>query len=504
MFETAELDHRVSKGEYREREPVLREQLLEAQAALLHAGRPVILLFAGVDGAGKGETANLLNEWMDPRGIVTRAFDAPTTEESERPYFWRFWRDLPPKGRIGIFLSAWYSDPLLERVHGEPDDELFDDRLDQIVSFERTLADDGALILKFWMHLGKRAQRKRFRELEKDPLQSWRVTEKDWEHWNLYEQFVGAAERLIMRTSTGDAPWTIVEGSDERFRNLQVGSVLLTGLNRLLADQAVQAALCKAHGAKPAVTPPAGASFTAPTSILSTLKMDQAMDKKEHATRLEELQGRLNLLHRAARDKKVSTILVFQGWDAAGKGGAIRRITAALDSRDYRVISIAAPTDEERAHHYLWRFWRRLPRAGRFTIFDRSWYGRVLVERVEGFATEREWRRAYAEINDFEQGLVDHGMVLVKFWIHITRDVQEQRFKARLEVPYKRWKITDEDWRNREKWEDYELAVNTMIERTSTRTAPWVLIEGNDKRFARIKILEAVCVNLERTLGQAE
>jgi polyphosphate kinase 2 (PPK2 family) len=194
--------------------------------------------------------------------------------------------------------------------------------------------------------------------------------------------------------------------------------------------------------------------------------------------------------------------VVFEGWDAAGKGGAIRRITAALDARDYRVISIAAPSDEERAQHYLWRFWRYLPRAGRFTIFDRSWYGRVLVERVEGFATEREWRRAYAEINDFEQRLVDHGNILVKFWIHITREVQEERFKARLQVPHKRWKITDEDWRNREKWGDYEMAVNTMIEKTSTRTAPWVLVEGNDKRYARIKVLEAVCNNLERALGR--
>jgi len=502
MFETAEIGQRVSKQEYREREPALRQQLLEAQTALREADFPVIVLFAGVDGAGKGETANLLNEWMDTRGIVTRAFDSPTTEESERPLFWRFWRALPPKRRIGVFLSAWYSNPLLSRVHGEIDDETFDDQLDEIKSFERTLADEGALILKFWMHLGKSAQKKRFKDLEKDPLQSWRVTKKDWSHWKRYGDFVSTAERLIMRTSTGHAPWMIVEGADQRYRSLRVGSALLDAMNRRLAEQKAMAAVHEVSGEDTAVESNAAPSFTAPTSILSSLKMDRELDKKKYRSRVNELQGRLNLLHRRARDEKVSTILVFEGWDAAGKGGAIRRITPALDARDYQVISIAAPTDEEREQHYLWRFWRQLPRAGKFTIFDRSWYGRVLVERVEGFATEREWRRSYAEINDFEQRLVEHGSALVKFWIHITPEVQEQRFKARLEIPHKRWKITEEDWRNREKWDQYELAVNTMIERTSTRTAPWVLVEGNDKRTARVKILEAVCDRLERSLGK--
>jgi polyphosphate:AMP phosphotransferase len=502
MFETAEIGQRVSKQEYREREPALRQQLLEAQTALREADFPVIVLFAGVDGAGKGETANLLNEWMDTRGIVTRAFDSPTTEESERPLFWRFWRALPPKRRIGVFLSAWYSNPLLSRVHGEIDDETFDDQLDEIKSFERTLADEGALILKFWMHLGKSAQKKRFKDLEKDPLQSWRVTKKDWSHWKRYGDFVSTAERLIMRTSTGHAPWMIVEGADQRYRSLRVGSALLDAMNRRLAEHKAMAAVHEVNGEDTAVESNAAPSFTAPTSILSSLKMDRELDKKKYRSRVNELQGRLNLLHRRARDEKVSTILVFEGWDAAGKGGAIRRITPALDARDYQVISIAAPTDEEREQHYLWRFWRQLPRAGKFTIFDRSWYGRVLVERVEGFATEREWRRSYAEINDFEQRLVEHGSALVKFWIHITPEVQEQRFKARLEIPHKRWKITEEDWRNREKWDQYELAVNTMIERTSTRTAPWVLVEGNDKRTARVKILEAVCDRLERSLGK--
>jgi polyphosphate kinase 2 (PPK2 family) len=236
-----------------------------------------------------------------------------------------------------------------------------------------------------------------------------------------------------------------------------------------------------------------GGSAAAPLTILSSLDMSQAVSKKAFATDLEKYQGRLNLLQRKAEQKGVSTILVFEGLDAAGKGGAIRRVTGALDARSYQVIPIAAPTDEERAHHYLWRFWRQLSRAGRLTIFDRSWYGRVLVERVEGFATEREWRRAYSEITEFEEQLVDHGIVLMKYWVHISQDEQLRRFKAREKARYKRWKLTDEDWRNRAKWADYERAVNDMVERTSTRLAPWTLVEGNDKYFARLKVLKTAC-----------
>jgi polyphosphate kinase 2 (PPK2 family) len=221
--------------------------------------------------------------------------------------------------------------------------------------------------------------------------------------------------------------------------------------------------------------------------------MSQSVTKKEFSKALEKYQGRLNLLQRRAGNRHHSTILVFEGWDAAGKGGAIRRITGGLDARSYQVIPIAAPTDEERAQHYLWRFWRHLPRAGRLTIFDRSWYGRVLVERVEGFATELDWRRAYSEINDFEEQLVAHGITLVKFWVHITKDEQLRRFREREQSNYKQWKLTQEDWRNRRKWGDYERAVNEMVERTSTSAAPWTIVEGNDKYFARLKILRTVC-----------
>ena len=513
MFETAELGQKVSKREYREREILLRKDLLDAQFRLKEAGFPVIVLFHGVDGAGKGETVNTLHGWMDTRLITTQAYDTPTTEEAQRPPFWRYWRDLPPTGRTGIFLKAWYTDPFLKRVNDKITPDEFDHALSRIMAFERTLAVDGAVILKFWLHLGKSQQKKAFRALESDPAQAWRVTEKDWEHWKRYEEFVPLAEHLIMRTSTGSAPWEIVEGFDARFRNLEVGTVLLKGIRRGLEDQKrrlqdntqdpgpVQEGRANVQlHTEGGSHQGSGVGSSPSATILSTLDMSQRLGKKEYKEELNHLHGKLYELRRAARKDGVSMVLLFEGWDAAGKGGAIRRVVRALDARFYHVIAVAAPTEEERAHHYLWRFWRHVPRAGRVTVFDRSWYGRVLVERIEGFAKEKEWMRAYAEINDFESELVGHGVVLKKFWIHVTPEEQELRFKARSEDPLKSWKLTEEDWRNRDRWAAYERTVNDMVERTSTQMAPWTLVEGNDKKHARIRVLGEVCEALERAL----
>ena len=491
------------------------------QQQLLSAPFPVIIVFSGVDAAGKSETVNLLNEWIDPRWLTTRAYGAPSDEMAERPEYWRYWRDLPAKGRIGIFLSCWYSRPLLDRVNERTTEAEFDESLDRVIAFEKQLADDGALILKFWMHLGKAAQKQRLRSLEKDPLTRWRVTETDWDHWHMYDKFVAAAERTIMRTSTGQASWQIVEGMDKRYRSLTIATAILEGIRKHQKKEALREEFVarlqdseeEGGEAAPAKKSRANRDGKGSSSvviqlpkvtILNSLDMTQSLEKGSYRKQLEKYQGKLNQTQMRARELGISTILVFEGWDAAGKGGAIRRVTAALDARDYQVIPIAAPTDEENAQHYMWRFWRHLSRAGRVTVFDRSWYGRVLVERVEGFATESEWNRAYVEINDFEDQLVRHGIVLCKFWIHITKDEQLARFKAREGVAYKRWKLTDEDWRNREKWDAYDLAVNDMVEHTSTTLAPWTLVEGNDKRFSRIKVLSTVNARLSYGIEQYE
>jgi len=496
MFETAELGRKVSKEEYRKVEPELRTELIMLQQQLRKADFPVLVLFSGVDGAGKGATVNLLNEWMDPRWMETRAYGELSDEERDRPPFWRYWRDLPPRGTVGMFLSAWYSRPLLERVYQRADDGAFNDRLDQILGFEKLLADDGALILKFWMHLGQKAQQRRLKALENDPLQSWRVTPTDWEHYEKYDSFVGVAEHLIMRTSQPHAPWKIVEGEDPRYRSLTVASILRDAIRRRMGER--RAGADAGLAADLDLGTMADALKTARRkTVLDGLDMSKSVSGQAYDDRLPEAQARLNTLYRAARDSQHSMVLVFEGWDAAGKGGVIRRMTAAMDARDYQVIPIAAPTDEENARNYLWRFWRHLGRAGRVTIYDRSWYGRVLVERVEAFATEAEWRRAYTEINDFERQLTEAGIIIAKFWMHITPEEQLARFERRKEIPFKAWKLTDEDWRNREKWAEYDQAVHEMVERTSTVIAPWHLIESNSKKYARLKVIDIVCDTLE-------
>jgi polyphosphate:AMP phosphotransferase len=369
------------------------------------------------------------------------------------------------------------------------------------------LADDGAVILKFWMHLDRKAQKKRLEALSKDALTRWRVTTTQWKRWRQYDRFIASAERLIQKTSFAHAPWTIVDGSDERYRSLVMGTEIRRALHRALEPgegSSKRRTPGTARKAPHATAAAAGlvARVDRDRSILAAIDMTRTLSKSAFTTQVQKQQGRLNLLQRRAQDGKRSIILLFEGWDAAGKGGAIRRVTSALDPRCYRVVPTAAPTDEERARHYLWRFWRHLSRAGRVTIFDRSWYGRVLVERVDRLATEADWSRAYAEIEEFEEELTAHGIILVKYWLHITRDEQERRFKDRARSPYKSWKLTDEDWRNREKWDAYELAVNDMVARTSTRQAPWHLIAANDKNFARVQVLRVAADAIEQALGR--
>jgi len=494
MFESAELGHKISKAVWKKEIPALREALLDAQLDLFQSKKfPVIILVAGVDCAGKGETVNLLNEWMDPRDIETHALRDLTDEELDRPQMFRYWRVLPPKGKIGVFIGSWYSAPLLENVYGTIKNAELDQRLERIVRFERMLCNEGALVLKFWLHLSQSEQKKRLKSLEKDPKTRWRVTDTDWQHYKLYTTFRKVSERMLRTTSTPESPWTIVEGSDPHYRYLTIGKALLSALR-----QRLDAVETPRHDEP---IPPMVSAIDN-LLILRTLDLSKKLEKSDYDDELEKYQGRLNLLTRHADFRKLSVVVVFEGNDAAGKGGGIRRVTQALDARQYRIIPVAAPTDEEQAQPYLWRFWRNIPHKGRFAIFDRSWYGRVLVERVEGLCGRGDWMRAYGEINDFEEQLARNDTVVVKFWLSISQDEQLKRFKAREKIGFKRFKITDEDWRNREKWGEYEVAVCDMIDHTSTDIAPWVLVEANDKYYARIKILKTLCERIEAALGK--
>ena len=489
MFEAAELGHAITPRSYAARLPELRARLLNAHLELRTRKFPVIIIVSGADGAGKGELVHRLNEWLDPRGVETHAFWNPSDEELERPAYWRFWRAMPGRGRIGIFFGSWYSAPIIRRAFGETKRHRFDAELDRIVAFEKMLAADGALLVKLWLHLPKKAQKKRLKKLEAEG----RIAPNDWKNFKRYDKFTKVSERALRRTHTDLVPWHVIEATDRRYRELTVGGLLLDAIRQRLLQ--ATPAPAKATPAAPAPT-----SRAKRDSILDHVDLKQRLTEATYAEQLGALQSRLSKLAWAAHAKKRSMVLLFEGWDAAGKGSAIRRVTQAMDPRLYHVVGIAAPTDEERAQHYLWRFWRHLPRAGFATIFDRSWYGRVLVERVEGFAPAADWGRAYGEINDFEEQLVGHGLILNKFWVHLSPAEQLRRFKERQVVAYKQYKITEEDWRNRAKWDDYKLAVHDLVAQCSTEFAPWTIVAGNDKKFARVQILQTVVDSLEAAL----
>ncbi len=491
MFETAELGRTLSKEQFNERVPELRSELLTAQRELLKADFPVFILLNGVDGAGKGETANLLNEWLDARLLETHAFEQPTEADSQRPRFWRYWLRTPPRGKIGIYIGNWYTQPIISQVLGQGSAKELARQLAEIRQFEQALIDDGALIVKFWFHLSKAQQKARLSKLESDSKTSWRVAKEDWRRFKRYEEFRRISELTLRDTSTGEAPWTVVEGADARSRSVRVGEELLSRLREHLTQR----------GAGKPPEPPPDAHSSDPLTILDRIDLSQSVDKLDYELELERQQARLNKLSRKVRRQGKSVVVVLEGWDAAGKGGAIRRVIHALDARQFRIIPISAPSPEERAHHYLWRFWRDLPGPGRFTIYDRSWYGRVLVERVEGFATRVEWRRAYGEINEFERQLTRDGRTaLIKLWLHLSPEEQLRRFQEREQTPYKAHKIGPEDYRNREKWSSYEAAADQMVSQTSTRAAPWTLVPAECKYVARLRVMEAISAGIEGIL----
>ena len=494
MFEAVELDQAISKAEFKHREPEIRAGLLEAQRALRAAGVPVLIIVAGVEGAGKGAVVNRLHKWLDTRGLASHAFWDATDEDEERPRDWRFWRRLPGRGEIGVMFGAWYWRPLYARAHGESDDADLDAVMRHIAETECMLHADGMLIIKLWFHLSRKTHKKRMkkrREVQAH-IGGAAVEGQMGEH---YVEFLAAAERSIQLTDSADCPWLLIEAENRWFRDRSVAEALLNAMHARLEEHRAGDRRAEIH--ETVTTLP-----EQPRSVLDKVDLSRVLSDEEYREQLKQYQECLHRLVWRAYDAKRSSVIVFEGWDAAGKGGAIRRLTAALDARLYRVISVAAPSDEELAHHYLWRFWRQVPRAGYMTLYDRSWYGRVLVERVEGFASQSEWMRAYREINDFEDQLVGHGTMVHKFWLHISPEEQLRRFREREQTVWKQHKITREDWRNREKWLAYRRAVNAMVEHTSTARAPWTLVAADDKKFARVQVLKTLCERFEQLLAE--
>lgn len=507
MFEVAELGHKLSKEEFAQKAPELHTQLLQVQRKLRESGHSVIVIVSGVEGAGKGDVVNRLMEWLDSRGLKATAFWDETDEQRMRPRYWRFWRAMPPRGSIGVMFGSWYTKPIIDRVYDQIDEAEFERRLQEIVELERLLTFDKVIVIKLWFHLTQDKVKKQMKEDAKKKGEKLRTDPYTKKYSRQFESFLKVSETAIRQTDTGIAPWHVIEAADAQYRDYCTGQIILDTLRAALDQDAVKPAQAAAMPvAKVASTSVKvhGKSRKAPSraelTVLDAVDLSQKLAEKEYKKNLQKWQAKLQQLTWQARKQQRSVVIVFEGWDAAGKGSTIRRLTQAIDARLFQVISVAAPTDEERAQHYLWRFWRHLPMAGYLTIYDRSWYGRVLVERVEQFTAPEDWQRGYTEINLFEQQLVEHGIIVLKFWLHLSPDEQLRRFKEREQIPWKQHKITAEDWRNRDKWDDYKLAINDMVAHTSTAIAPWHLVPAEDKKFGRIDVLRTVCKTLSRAL----
>lgn len=506
MLEKVDLTKKLSKEEYKQKMPQLEAKLGRLQRECKSLGIPVMIVFEGFGASGKGLQIGRLIQSMDPRGFEVHPIKNETEEERMHPFMWRFWTKTPAKGRIAVFDGSWYRRVLIDRFEKRTKNKELADAFHSINSFEEQLAVDGTLIIKLLLDIDKKEQKKRFNKLEKNKETAWRVTQGDKERNVRYDEYAAMMEDMLFKTDTDYAPWTIIEAMDKRFATLKIYMTVI----KAMADQIEKVRQEKAEKtAGEKEDEMTGIAREADegmkelqVSILSKADLSLHYTKEEYKEKLDKLQKKMEKLHGELYRRRIPVVLGFEGWDAGGKGGAIKRLTERMDARGYVVNPTASPNDIEKAHHYLWRFWRAMPKDGHVAIFDRTWYGRVMVERIEGFCTTEEWKRAYKEINDMEKDLSDAGAIVIKFWMHIDKDEQERRFKERQENPEKQWKITDEDWRNREKWDQYEDAVNEMLMRTSTDYAPWVVVEGNDKYYARIKVLRTVVEAIEVRLKE--
>jgi len=497
MLEKIDLSKKVDKKTYRRGMDEAEEKLGLLQRECKDAGIPVILVFEGMGAAGKGVQINRLIQALDPRGFDVYACDRPTEDEQMRPFLWRYWTKTPAKGRIAVFDRSWYRSVQVDRFDGLTREDKLGDAYQDILSFEKQLCDDGTVIMKFFLYIDKDEQKKRFKKLEGSKETSWRVTEEDWNRNKDFDRYLKMNEEMLEKTDTDYAPWVIIEAVDKDYAALKIVSTVMDRLEYELEHR-------RPEDEKTAQRQESKTRERFKNGVLSGIDLSKSLTEEEYKTRLKKLQKRLAELHSELYRLRIPVVIGFEGWDAGGKGGAIKRLTSNLDPRGYRVNPTAAPNDIEKVHHYLWRFWNSVPKAGHIAIFDRTWYGRVMVERIEGFCSEAEWRRAYQEINEMESHMANAGAVVLKFWLHIDKDEQERRFRERQANPAKQWKITDEDWRNREKWDQYEEAVNEMLIRTSTTYAPWIVVEGNDKRYARVKVLQTVVDALEKKVKEVK
>ena len=493
MLEKIDLGVTIDKETYRLEKERLSIRLGELQRTVHDLGIPVLIIFEGWDAAGKGTLINELLMPMDPRSFRVHNFKKQESEdEIFRPFLWRYWTKTPEKGQIGIFNRSYYSDLIYRKSIDSLNLLGF---MKQCNEFEQTLSDDGMIILKFFVHISKKEQKKRFNKLLGNDATAWKVTPRDKKENKHYDKLYEKVNRGLEQTDSECAPWIIIEGEHKDYALIKVLSVLETRLEK---------AIEKVKTAPEIELKPLIHEGDMPfhSKVLDGVVFDQVISEEEYQEEIKDCQKRIRLLQYELYKERIPLIVGFEGWDAGGKGGCIKRLTRNLDPRGYTVYPTASPSDIERMHHYLWRFWRDIPKNGHLGVWDRTWYGRVMVEPIEGFCTQEEYDRSYREINEFEKHLSDWGAIVIKFWLHIDQDEQLKRFTERQDNPHKGWKITDEDWRNREKWEIYKIAVDEMLLKTSTVNAPWIIVEANNKYFARTKVLKETIAAIEKRLNE--
>lgn len=490
MLKELYLEEKPEEGELQERLEEARARLFGMQQTIKERGLPVLVLFEGWGAAGKGSTIGKIIRNIDPRHFKVATTAAPTEDELRRPFLYRYFIRIPEAGKFTFLDGGWLEQTAGEVLEGKLNGKAYAARIESIKRFERQLTDNGYLVLKFFFHISEKEQTQRLEALLADRDTAWRVSRSDrWQNKH-YEKCRRVWEHCLKDTHVPAAPWYIVDAKSRKWAQLQVLEAMCQGIETALANHALAVPLL------------ANTWPLKKMPKLAQIPLDKSLEETEYREELERLQKKLGELHNRLYRKQVPLIIAYEGWDAAGKGGNIKRITGALDPRGFEVHPIASPEPGEKARHYLWRFWMRLPKTGHIAIFDRTWYGRVMVERLEGFCSVNDWQRAYNEINEFEKELTDWGAVVIKFWVQIDKETQLERFTERQNTPEKRWKITDEDWRNREKWDAYETAVDEMLQKTSTVYAPWHVLESVDKKYARIKALKIVIGELEKVLGK--
>jgi AMP-polyphosphate phosphotransferase len=506
MLENIDLSLAVKNGEYKESMKILEVKLGELQRKAWELKIPIIFVFEGWHASGMGEEINHFMLPLDPRGYDFNTMTFACYEDALEPFLLPFWALTPLKGKIAIFDRSWYSRTIIKHFWKEKSEEKLERCLEEINCFEHQLSDDGYLILKFFLHISKKEQENRFREIKKKgfPLildeyetKNGKENRRELDFIHEYNEYLPIIKKVIEKTDMTHAPWTIVEANDRNFATLKITMTTTKAIETCIEQ------VTSTLGQQTIKYPDIGKSMLPEikSSVLEKIDLSKTISSDEYEESKKLYQQKLETFQYELFRKKRSMVIIFEGWDAAGKGGDIHRLVEELHPRLYRVVPVGPPSDIEKVHHYLWRFCESIPKVGHITIFDRSWYGRVLVERVEGLCSAEEWKRAYREINEFENIITGTGAIILKFWLHIDKATQIERFESRQNDPQKSWKITAEDWRNRSRWEDYKIAADEMLQKTSTTNAQWTIVESKDKRYSRIKILKTVTETLEKELN---